>query len=277
MLQKKLDFHRNHNGAEDKMFIDVNLIKSCKGIDGESAISTINSFMEFCRIEYLKGKKDKVSGLLSGLSEKPYYPCLGFSLKGGNGRGVSKKSLIKVLDILISKEFSKELIEGNIFAPILVQNYDKDRNSDLLIALSIRQFSEYTKKIAIQESLETKIVSARAWNTDNNGWENSDIVLARFSDMDTFHLIVPEDILLSSLPYSARNFLFHYWLPKLNAQREKNGEKAYKQKQFKENVLNKYVSTNEYLIEIITDMSGEDILNYLNRFKKSSIAYRNKK
>lgn len=273
----KEDFHINTDGSDELLYIDYYLIKDCYGFDGEAAISNIDNFMNYNGHKYEIGQRNKVASNFSNLSEKPYYPCLGNSENGSNGRGVSEQKFIEILDLFKEKGDIIALIHGNVFSPVFVYGYGPDLNSDLLIALIVEQISDYTKKVAKINNFDTETESAKSWNPITEDWETITITLARCNNKNEFHLIVPEDMLTDRLPYSASDFLSNYWRPKLNAKNEKKGIPEMNKKEFSQWLKDNGYSEHDYLMEVIEEISYQELVDYMTRSKKRSIINKNKR
>lgn len=268
MIKKDLDFHKN--GNKDKIqFVEYNHLLRSKHLDCLGCALAIESYMTDVYDTFINGEEELALKKLSEFSEKSWFPKLGFSLKKGNGRGPSFKCLIKILRKFKGKENAKKLITNTIFAIVFIEGYGADYNSDLLISLVAPFLSEYTKRVAKENNLDTKIKTVDVWNAKRKSWEKGKITVAKFDDEDDFHLIVPNDILVTKLPYSASDFIFRYWRSIYNDRREKNGKSKLKRKDMCQIIKNEFDNDlTQYNMHILDKMSTIEIFNYLNRFKR---------
>lgn len=275
MEEKK--YHKNSIEKDEEKFVDFNLLDQAQGFDGKSAIKTITDYMGFSLSEFSHGYTTKVAANFSEFSEKRYYPTLGYSKRLGRGRGVKVKSFLEILNILAIRDKASDIMVGNMFAPVFVENYGPDRNSDFLIKLIIPQLSDYTKSVAQENGLETKVEKSKKWDISKHDWVPNNIVLAKFPNELEYRLIVPEEILTTKLPYDANDFIYRYWLTLLNERRKENGLKPYTQKDLREKEVSKYDSNHDYILSVLRQMSDEYLLGYMPRFKQSSINNSKKK
>ena len=277
MLKNKLNFHKNDDFMDDRFFVDYNLINSCEGFDGETAVNNIAEFMQFNLELFLTGKRYQVAKNFSEFSEVDFYPSLGFARSAKKGRGVRPKSFIEILDLIAYRENAASIINGNIFAPVLVDNYGEDRNSDFLIKLMLPQISEYTKKVAIENSLETTTIVTKTWDCATNNWVSYETVLAKYPSDLVFRLIVPEDMLTYKLPYNPNDFICTYWRTIVNYSRENSDLKPYTQEEFRKFIKSEYGTYHEYILHIVEEMSDAELLGYMPQFRERSKINRSKK
>ena len=268
MIKKYLDFHKN--GNTDKIqFVEYNHLLRSKHLDVHGCTLAIESYMIDVYDTFIKGNEKLALKKLSGFSEKPWFPKLGFSLKNGNGKGPSSNSIIKILRIFKGKNNAVKLIKNPIFGIVFIKGYGADYNSDLLISLVAPFLSEYTERVAKENNLDTKSETVDVWNANIKSWDKGNITIAKSYDEDDFHLIVPNDILVTKLPYSARDFIFIYWLSIYNDKREKKGEKKLKRKDMNQIIRNEFDNDlTQYSMHVLDQMTTIEIYNYLNRFKR---------
>lgn len=268
MIKKYLDFHKN--GNTDKIqFVEYNHLLRSKHLDVLGCALAIESYMTDVYYTFINGDEELALKKLSGFSEKPWFPKLGFSLKNGNGRGPSPNSIIKILRKFKGKDNAIELIMNTIFGIVFIKGFGADYNSDLLISLVAPFLSEYTKRVAKENNLDTKSETIDVWNANRKSWEKGKITIAKFEDEDDFHLIVPNDILVTKLPYNARDFIYRYWRSIYNDRREKNGKSKLKRKDMYQIIKNEFDNDlTQYSMHVLDQMSTIEIYNYLNRFKR---------
>lgn len=277
MLLKKREYHKNCDTNDDRLFVDFNLIKGCEGFDYAGALTGIQGYMQYNLELYKDGHRQIVADNFRKFSERNYFPSIRFSTENKGGRGISSKKFLEILDLVFDRECAERLMMGNLFAPIFIENYNMDRNSDFLITLMLPQISEYTNAIAQQEGLETQTIVDSVWDFDEDKWVDGELVLAKFSDDSKFRLILPEDILTTSLPYTGSRFIYWYWIKILNEKRFKNGLDRYTVNQLREYVKGNYDSNHEYLIHVLNEMTDEELENYLSKFDAQSKQNRDKK
>ncbi|WP_334329662.1 hypothetical protein [Companilactobacillus sp. HBUAS59699] len=273
----KYKYHINSDNSDDLLYVDYNLVLSCNGFDGKDARLNIDNFMEYNGRKYELNQKETVVHNFSNLSEKSYYPCLGHSKNGSNGRGIADDKFFEILDLFKDKGDIIKLLHGNIFSPVFVYGYGPDMNSDLLIVLMIKQISDYTELVANQYGLSTLQKETKAWNSETEKWDKILITIAKCPGKKEFHLIVPEELLVKELPYSASNFLYKFWRPKFNAMNVKNGLDEMNIGEFKKWIRNQGYTDHDYLIKVIQDISYDELIDYLTRSEKISLINRNKR
>lgn len=275
-MLKNVNYHKNSNVQDDKLFVDFNLIKFCEDFDSSAALNTIDDYMKYNLELYRRGQKKEVAQNFSNFIEKDYFPTLGFSKGNKGGRGVTSKKFIEILDLVFQRECAELLIEGNIFAPIFVENYNMDRNTDFLLTLMLPQLSDYTKMVAKSLGLETKIQIVKVWDTCNHAWMNQEITLAKYPEDIIFRIIVPEDILVDDLPYSGTKFIYRYWIKIENAKREEKGLDKYTVSEYSEYIKNNYGSNQAYLKYILSEMDDDRLWDYLTRFARTAQSNRDR-
>lgn len=268
MIKKYLDFHKN--GNTDKIqFVEYNHLLRSKHLDDQGCKLAIERYMTDVYDTFINVSEKLALEKLSEFSERPWFPKLGFSSKNRNGRGPSSNSIIKILRIFKEKDNAIELVKNPIFGIVFIKGYGADYNSDLLISLVAPFLSEYTERVAKENNLDTKSETVDVWNANIKSWDKGNITIAKSYDEDDFHLIVPNDILVTKLPYSARDFIFIYWLSIYNDKREKKGEKKLKRKDMNQIIRNEFDNDlTQYSMHVLDQMTTIEIYNYLNRFKR---------
>ena len=264
-----LNYHKN-GSADSRKFVDFNKLKLTKGFNGERAAERANSFMLYTAELVKDGETQKASDLFQNFHEYYYFPRLGFCKKSRNGKGTSPESFIEVIKLLQEKKRSDLLIRGNIFAPVLVKNYNADKSSDTLIALTLPELSEYTALLANIYGFPTKKIEANYWNTSDLCWSKMQIVLADTENSGEFMIVCPDDILTSRFEYTMANFIFKFWLIVHNESLVVEGKPKLTQEKLREFIKENFGSNRNFLMYIIGDMSTESLAGYLNRDFRST-------
>lgn len=270
-------FHKNNDIKDDARFIDYNLLKSSKSIDGEEARKVIASYLKYNIDLYNDGERRAVVINFSKFVEHSYFPSIGYSQSYKGGRGVKATSFLDILDLVALRDNAEDIMKGNIFAPVLIENYGEDRNSDFLLMLMLPQISDYTLKVADNHGLQKKEIMSEKWDISTNKWIPYKITLARFPGDIVFRLIVPNDILTTGLPYNAHDFVYRYCLEIFNTKRTNNGQKRYTQKRFKEYIKKNYHTNQEYIKDIIAIMDDAQLSGYMTNMVANSELNRDKK
>ncbi|WP_338215877.1 hypothetical protein [Companilactobacillus muriivasis] len=258
----RLNYHKNNDIKDDKKFVDFNLLKQCDDFDWIGFSPIIDSYIGYNISLYVKGEKKRVIRNFSNFSEKHFYPSIGYAGSSNGGRGVKDKAFLEVFDLIAIRENAAKIMEGNIFAPVVVDGYGQDRNSDFLISLMLPQLSDYTEKVARQEGLEIKESESQKWDIKLEKWVPFNVTVAKFPDDLVFRLIIPEGILTPELPYSASDFIYHYCMQIDNYKLDKDNK--YTQKTYNEMINQEYGSNHSFMLDRFKHMNDEQLLRYMN-------------
>lgn len=271
----RLNYHKNNDIKDDKKFVDFNLLKQCDDFDWIGFSPIIDSYIGYNISLYRKGEKKRVIRNFLNFSEKHFYPSIGYAGSSNGGRGVKDKAFLEVFDLIAIRENATKIMEGNIFAPVVVNGYGQDRNSDFLISLMLPQLSDYTEKVADQEGLEIEKHKFQRWDVNLEKWVSFELTLAKFPEDLVFRLIVPEGILTSELPYGAGDFIYHYCMDIDNYKMDEKSK--YTQKTYNEMIRQKYGSNHSFMLNRIEHMDDEQLLRYMHSRVANSKLNRDKR
>ncbi|WP_129045333.1 hypothetical protein [Companilactobacillus metriopterae] len=256
MEKNKIHFNKT---KDEKLFLDLALLSSCKDIDGESILKNFDSFMRYVT----KLDTDSAVEVFRKSHEQKVFPRLGYgSNESSSGHGLKSEYFREPFEILKSQPDYEDFLYGNIFTVTLVKEYGEDANTDLLLNLSIRELSEYTEKAAREFNLDTRNLSAKVWDRKLNNWvlANDITVVLTEGTEDDYRLLIPNEVLLEKLPYSTKNFIL-----KIMYVSEKSKRKNLTQDIFLKEIMAKYGSNNNYIVDILREYP-DFILEYIKRY-----------
>jgi len=171
--QYELDFIDIDTQKDIPLFVDPKFLSIRKDKFSYDATKTIQSFFQKV-IVLLKNKRiEEAKELFEHLGE-PNSTCLGLSKGNPNGKGVGLKNTASIFENLLkSKAVDTGLIkdlEDNI---LFVDNFDKDRLSDMTTNIITLHLIEYTESQCnlLGIPMQDGVPSGYYWNSETEEWE----------------------------------------------------------------------------------------------------------
>ncbi len=172
--QGELDFVDINPSNDLPLFVDPHFLANRQDRWSQESIRTIRSFFNLL-LHLLKNEQNvKAKEMFSFLSE-PNETCLGLSKRNPQGRGVGTEDTDKIVDsILNSKALISGLVEDLEDCFIFVDNFGKDKLSDMTTNIIRKHLIEYTQSQANLWgiSLTPNVQSGPYWDRSSNAWKN---------------------------------------------------------------------------------------------------------
>lgn len=210
--QFELDFVDINLEEDIPLFLDPYFIGQCPSPLAISSRDSIYSFFQLL-LTYLRTKKeDKARELFSNLHE-PNETCLGMSSGTPQGRGVGGKDFEKIFaSLLKSKAVKTGIVEDLEDFRLFVDNFDKDKLSDMTTNIIRMQLLSYTinqcKLHGI--SLQSNVPTGYFWDKKTQSWRNeySDYLIINSKK----YLLVPKRFVSYSDQYTPQKYTQHFIL-----------------------------------------------------------------
>lgn len=232
--QKSLEFVDVDVERDVELFIDPCWIHILDGKWFKEASVTIFSFFEHIINLYEAGKKAEAKALFNSAHE-PNETCLGMSRGYPDGTGASSEMLANVFEVITAeKMIEKGLIQQIEDLPVFIDNFDKDRLSDLVTNLIRKHLVEFTKQqCELHEiPLTAGVKIGSYWNKDLKKW---DVVTDEALMIDgKIKLLVPKQIVVKNYRNSAKHYCRRYVLVKRREEHIREGSSLVKRETLKD-------------------------------------------
>lgn len=153
-----------------RVFIDPSFLENnleVQNFDAKIAHQKVNSFFSIMLNYYRDGKKNEAVKMFTNSSEINAIG-FGYSRNNRNGKGLSKEQVESFFDDLYSmKNLNDELLTNPSMFRIFMTGFDKDRFTDLLLPIFLKELNDYSlaeaKKYGLSVTNE-KIEIGKFWN-----------------------------------------------------------------------------------------------------------------
>lgn len=287
--QSELDFIDIDPDMDIPLFLDPFFLSRKQDRWSIEATDTIKTFFQSVLNATKNKDRNKVKKLFYHLSE-PNATCLGLSRGKPSGRGVGVGDSDKIYaNFLKSKAVETGLVKDIEDSVLFVENFGKDKLSDMVTNIIKIHLLDYTKSQCIFHNIPTiSAPSTYFWDKENNYWHNKHI--ERLIAEDKAIILVPKGIVSFASTYTPEKYYQHFVLNFLQnehldmgsslVEKRKNGTPYVTKKNLKEQV--EYEFSKEFLRkftqehpEVLEDFKNNTEKNSLNSLKNYEIANKN--
>ncbi len=266
--QHQLDFVDISNEFDMPVYIDPYAIEIRSDIWANEASEYIRSFFLEVLDALRKGNQRRADYLMSHLHE-PKETFLGVSKGKPKGRGVgSKQGGYLIESIKKSKAYSSGILSDISELALFVDNFNRDKVSDLTTNIIRNLLVNYTKQICDLYNIDVhRYSSPPMWNIEKLEWISEYVELPRINDDPI--ILVPKYIVRRSLSLDADEFYNKQITDFLVAENLdadtslvrvlKNGRRTV----YKSEVRDKYKKSKTLIADIVVDNP-----NLLDLYKK---------
>ncbi|MGE7875539.1 hypothetical protein [Streptomyces venezuelae] len=212
--QKDLEFIDVDVERDVELFIDPCWIHILDGKWFKEASVTIFSFFEHIIDLYENDRKDEAKQLFHSAHE-PNETCLGMSKGTPDGTGASSEMLASVFEVIINEQMiEKGLIRQIEDIPVFIENFNKDRLSDLVTNLIRKHLVEFTKEQCKKHNmpLTPGVTIGFYWNKDLKEWD--EVTDEALIIDGKIKLLVPKILVVKNYRNSAQHYCRRYVLIK---------------------------------------------------------------
>lgn len=210
--QAELDFVDIDPTLDTPLFLDPFFLSKRKDNWSHEATLTIRSFFQNV-IDLIRDDNEEDAKELFDYLHEPNSTCLGMSSGDPQGRGVGNEDTDKIYESLLrSRAIQTGLIQDIEDNILFVDNFGKDKLSDMTTNIITRHLIEYTQNQCIFHGIELSngVASGYFWNRQSNEWETE------YTDMLVVNnkkiLLVPKGIVSFSKGYTPDKYYTHFVL-----------------------------------------------------------------
>lgn len=210
--QAELDFVDIDYTTDTPLFIDPFFLSKKKDKWSIEATLTIRSFFQNVIDSIRKGNENESKELFDHLHE-PNTTCLGLSLNNPQGKGVGSGDTDKIYNSLLkSKAIQTGLIQDIEDNILFVDNFGKDKLSDMTTNIITRHLIEYTRNQCLLHKIKlTKSInSGYYWSRADNEWQSSHTEMLVVEQKKI--ILVPKGIVSFSKSYVPNKYYNQYVL-----------------------------------------------------------------
>ncbi|QDK37948.1 hypothetical protein [Bdellovibrio sp. NC01] len=271
--QFELDFVDIHTDRDIPLFLDPNFIKKWPDRFCQEANESIRNFFttisELIQADEIETARDLFRQL-----KEPKETFLGLS-PTGQGTGVTKSNADEIFQgILESEAIQSGLVQDLEDIRIFVDDFDKDRLSDMTTNIIRRQLIDYTiSQCQLWEiPLTDNVASGHYWDRKESNWAQS-YDKALIIDHKKI-LLVPKRIVSLSERYTSHEYYHHYVLEFLREEQLKNGGPLVQRRKISNNpyVLKKDVAKTQSGTKMNLSIFSRKHPEIFNRFKSAFVS-----
>lgn len=210
--QAELDFIDIDLDKDVPLFLDPQFLANRTDRWSLEATRTIRSFFQYLVTLFSNNKNEEAWKIFSYLSE-PNETCLGLSRRKPKGRGVGPEDTKKIFKkILQSKAVKTGLVEDLEDLVIFVENFGKDKLSDMTTNIIRKHLINYTKTQCNLWNifLQKNIPSRQYWSKELNQWDNNYTEMLVIEERKC--LLVPKSVVSYNNEYTPQKFHTHFVL-----------------------------------------------------------------
>lgn len=265
--QPELDFIDIDPNRDTHLFLDPHFLANRNDRWSQEATRTIRSFFQHLVTLLSTGKNDEAKKTFANLRE-PNETCLGMSKKKPQGRGVGPEDTNKIFEsILHSKAIKSGLVEDLEDCVIFVDNFAKDKLSDMTTNIIRKHLIEYTQdqcnlwNIPLQPSTQ----SGPFWDRSKNCWDNIHTDMLVFREQRL--LLVPKGLVSYSKEYTPQKFHTHFALTFLQGEHLRLNSALVQTHQRKDGSVRTFV-TKKSIKESESPGTKEDLNDFVEKHPK---------
>jgi len=204
--QAELDFIDIDINEDLPLFLDPFFLSKRNDKWSNEAKLTLKSFFQNVIDKIRSGNLSKASALFNYLHE-PNTTCLGLSIGNPRGRGVGNNDAQNIfVNIISSKAIETGLIQDIEDNVLFVDNFGKDKLSDMTTNIITKHLIEYTQNQCKLHGipLTSNVGSGFYWDRNQNGWNSqlTEMLLIKGKKI----LLVPKGITSFSKSYTPEKY-----------------------------------------------------------------------
>lgn len=192
-----------------ELYIDPTSIRQVNSpyFNSELAGQKVSSFFQHVFDLYLKDKKEESLILITEPSEIN-STHLGMSSGASKGNGPSERILNRTFKKLVElAQKDTDLLKNPILIPLFVPRFGKDRFSDLLTCIIIKELCEFTTNICKELRIELSSKSFRYYDIDKQAWVEKEFLLPIGPDGEHI-VLLPKSIVKENYTFNAQSFVW---------------------------------------------------------------------
>jgi hypothetical protein len=210
--QTELDFVDINPSEDLPLFLDPFFLSKKRDVWSYEATLTLRSFFQKV-IELIRDDNENGAKELFDYLHEPNSTCLGMSEGNPRGRGIGIQDTDKIYESLLrSRAIQTGLIQDIEDNILFVENFGKDKLSDMTTNIITKHLIEYTKNQCVLHNIPTTrgISSGYYWNRLENEWQSeyTEILVIEGKKI----LLVPKGIVSFSKDYTPDKYFNHFVL-----------------------------------------------------------------
>lgn len=241
--QKKVSFVNASCLNDIQCFIDPVLLRDLhlKNFDSKKAQKKIDSFFNTVLTLYKNGSKYEAAKLFTQFSENSSLG-LGYARDSKKGRGLSERMLLTFFnEVNKLTELSEKTLTDPAIYRLYIQDFDKDRFTDLITTIIAKELVDYTRLEAADLNIPLTYKISEGYYWDGHMFQNLTGTLPSVNNNSL--IFVPYELLTKHFGYTVKSFLRYMVFPKKQAQyTDDNPGKTITIKQLFTNVSAQYAS-----------------------------------
>jgi hypothetical protein len=262
--QAELDFIDVDLNSDLSLFIDPQFLSNRNDRWSLEATRTVRSFFQNLVTLLASGNIEAAKEHFNNLGE-PNETCLGLSRGNPQGRGVGPEDTIKIFEnIKSSKAMQSGLVDDLEDCVIFVENFAKDKLSDMTTNIIRKHLIEYTKEQCILWGipLTPSTPSGSFWDRSRTTWDN--IYTEMLVINSKRYLLVPKSIVSYMKDYTPQKFHQHFALNFLKQEHLRLNTALVQRKQRKDGSIRIFV-TKKSIKEQESPGDKEDLNNFVQK------------
>lgn len=265
--QAELDFVDIELDSDTQLFLDPHFLANRNDQWSQDATRTIRNFFQYLITLLTNNNVEEARKLFSNLNE-PNETCLGLSKNHPQGHGVGPKDTNKIFEsILHSKAIQSGLVEDLEDCVIFVDNFNKDKLSDMTTNIIRKHLIMYTQAQCKLWNipLQSQVQSCPFWDRAQNQWVNI------YTDMLVIdgksYLLIPKSVVSYMQDYTPQKFHRHFALNFLKQEHLRLNTALVQRRIKKNGDINTFV-TKKSIIETESPGTKEDLNNFVKKYPK---------
>lgn len=273
--QSELDFVDIDVSKDTNLFVDPVLLGLNEDKWSVEAKNTLRSFFSKLLQYIIEGKEKNAKEMFKHLGE-PNATCLGLSRNNPKGKGVGDLDTLRIYDSIVESKAAQtgliQDIEDNI---LFVDNFGKDKLSDMTTNIIIKHLMDYTIQQCILHKIPLKEKANHEqywWCSDKEEWVNSPYLFLVVNEK--IKILVPKGIVSYCKAYTHEKYYNNYVLNFIkNEELSLGSSLVYKKKNGDYNILKKDLKKeNPISKKFLREFSSKNILT-LKSFKEETKVY----
>lgn len=259
--QAELDFVDIDPSLDTALFLDPHFLSQRSDRWSQDAARTVKIFFRNLLDLLKSGDTQRAKTIFYSLSE-PNETCLGLSRGSPQGRGVGAEDTQKIFEsIQNSQAIISGLVEDLEDCVIFVENFGKDKLSDMTTNIIRLQLIEYTREQANlwDIPLSPAVQMGPCWDTDTSSWvnEHGEMLVVNGRRI----LLVPKGVVSYSKDYTPVKYHQHFVLNYLQDEHLKLNSSLVRRDHRKDGSIRVYVTKKD-----IKETESPGTKEYLIRF-----------
>lgn len=255
--QESMDMVDVNLSGDAKIFVDPTMLRNSTYPElRNNGLNKVNSFFKEVFRLYESGEKQTALNSLFNSSKEINAFHIGYSGGKSNGKGVSRRALEELFDMIEkSGNLSEDMFSNPVSMTIFTKGFGEDRMSDLVVSILKKEFVEYTLTLARNYGIrieKNKIEYGSYWDDSTKCWKK---LSQNWVDDGTGNpvIFVPKQIVKEKYEYSVNEYLWKIIIEYRQSKHTTNQSKFYDKYQKKGRLSKKSIYDNE-----IPELVGAD-------------------